>query len=555
MATTKPLIVIGHKNPDTDSVCSAIAYARYKTQIEKSPAVAYRAGNLNAQTRHVLDTFNTETPEILTDVYPRIRDIMIPKSRLFLVGPADPIAGARKVMLANRFSFLPVVDEDGRCLGKLTALGLAGLPDEMDPFARGDGVELHLGTLAELGGPSVYLTPEGRQSKKVPEAVTGVVVPVGNHDERDAQSRRDSVILFGPASDILAVNASRARIAIATDTRTDAKSRDQLKSWVKKTGVALLALRPELPQASAYLRLSLPVASCLEEVGPTFHADDTLREVLRDVNRSNEGGFIVLDTDDRIAGVVTRVNFMTDARFHVILVDHNELSQSVDGMEHANITEIIDHHRIGGRSTSEPITFVNRAVGSTCTIVADIYRQSEVEPSRETAGLLLSGVLSDTIVLRSPTTTPADKSAADWLATLARVKRDDYGERMFEAGSEILELAPREILELDLKYYEEEGFQFSVSQVEMIGFKVFWDRSDEIAAEIGAHRSRAGLNFACMMVTDITHGTTLLVVSGEEKVVSEIAYPQVAPGVFELKEVLSRKKQVLPYLVELVHGL
>ncbi|MEE8441879.1 MAG: DHHA2 domain-containing protein, partial [Spirochaetia bacterium] len=216
---------------------------------------------------------------------------------------------------------------------------------------------------------------------------------------------------------------------------------------------------------------------------------------------------------------------------------------------------IIDHHRIGGRSTSEPITFVNRVVGSTCTIVADIYRQSGTEPSRETAGLLLSGVLSDTVVLRSPTTTPSDRSAADWLATLTGVKPDEYGERMFEAGSEIRELTPRAILERDLKYYEEEGFQFSVSQVEMTGFKVFWDRSDELATEIDAHRARAGLNFACMMVTDITHGTTLLVVSGEDKIVTEIAYPQVAPGIFELKEVLSRKKQVLPYLVELVHGL
>jgi len=520
--------------------------------------VAYRAGNLNAQTRHVLDTFNIETPEVLTDVYPRIRDIMIPTSKLLMVKPNGPIAEARKLMLENRFSFLPITDPDDRCIGKLTALRLAALLDEMDPFAQGGIVELNLATLADLGGPSVYVTPNGRESRKVPRAVTGFVVPVPNHGkqpEQRAKGRDDSAIFFGPAADVLALKVPRARIAIATGVRTDKRLRDDLKHWVKETGVALLALRSEFPQASAHLRLSLPVATCLEDVGPTFHSDDTLREVLRDVNRSNEGGFIVLDAKDRIAGIVTRVNFMTDARFRVILVDHNELSQAVDGMEHAHITEIIDHHRIGGRSTSEPITFVNRAVGSTCTIVADIYRQSGIDPSRETAGLLLSGVLSDTVVLRSPTTTPADRSAADWLTVLAGVKLEEYGERMFEAGSEILELSPRTILELDLKYYEEEGFQFSVSQVEMIGFKVFWDRCDELTAELDAHRSRSGLSFACMMITDITHGTTLLMVSGEQKITGEIAYPQVGPGVYEMKEVLSRKKQVLPYRVELVHGL
>ncbi|MEE8441672.1 MAG: CBS domain-containing protein, partial [Spirochaetia bacterium] len=293
MANAKTLVVIGHKNPDTDSICSAIAYARYKSQIESSSAVAYRAGNLNAQTRYVLDTFDTDTPEILADVYPRIRDIMIPKSQLLLVSSTDSIAAARELMLTNRFSFMPIVDGDGRCVGKLTALRLAGLLDEVDPFRKGAMIELNLGTLAELGGPSVYVAPGGRQSKKVPETVTGVVVPVGNHDKQDAQSRTDSVILFGPAADLLALNDSHAGIAIATGARTDTRSRDQLKSWVKKTGCALLALTAEFPQASAYLRLSLPVISCLEDVGPTIRADDTLREVLRDVNRSNEGGFIV----------------------------------------------------------------------------------------------------------------------------------------------------------------------------------------------------------------------------------------------------------------------
>jgi len=263
----------------------------------------------------------------------------------------------------------------------------------------------------------------------------------------------------------------------------------------------------------------------------------------------------VLDSEDRITGVVTRVNFMTDARFTVALVDHNELSQSVDGMELAHIAEIIDHHRIGSFSTSEPITFLNRTVGSTCTIVADLYRQSGATPAPHIAGLLLSGILSDTVILRSPTTAEADRTTAAWLAPIAGVDVSEYGEAMFEAGSEMHKLSPREIVELDLKYYNEDGIQFSVSQVETTGFKAFWDRADELREEMEAHRKRAGLHLAALMVTDITHGTTLLVVSGEEKIVRLISYPEVADSVHEMTDVLSRKKQVLPYLMEILHAL
>jgi manganese-dependent inorganic pyrophosphatase len=557
VADTQALVVIGHKNPDTDSICSSIGYARFKSEIEGSPAIAYRAGNLNAQTRHVLKTFGAEVPEILTDIYPRIRDIMIPKSQLLLVRPSDPIAGARQLMLENRFSFLPIADDDDRPVGKLTALRLAGLLDEVNPFDTGNSIQVDLKTLAGLGGRFTYITANGRTSDEIPETVTGTVVPPssGKFSGRPAAPETAPAIMLGRLAEIMALESACAQIVIATGVSPGKATLDRLKSWASNAGVAVLALEAGFSQTSAFLRLSQPVASCIEDVGPTFHADDRLREVLRDVNRSNEGGFIVLDAEDRIAGVVTRVNFMTDARFRVVLVDHNEFSQAVDGMEHAQISEIIDHHRIGGWSTSEPITFVNRAVGSTCTIVADIYRQSGADPSPQTAGLLLSGVLSDTVILRSPTTTPADRAAATWLAALAQMEIDEYGESMFEAGSEMQNLTPREIVELDLKYYEEEGVQFSVSQVEMTGFLVFWDRSQELCDEIEAHRARAGLNFAGLMVTDITHGTTLLVVSGEEKITSQIAYPQAGPHVYEMNDVLSRKKQVLPYLVELLHGL
>lgn len=436
----RPLLVIGHKNPDTDSICSAIAYARYKREVLGEEAEPCRAGNINAQTRYALERFGAPDPRLVADVLPRIADIMIGRDALLLASPDQPLRDAYEIIVENRFSFLPVVDDAGRCVGRITALGLAGL----------------LGRVSGDGAPGV----------------------------------------------------------------------DAL--------------------------LEAPIRGELEPTGPTFPAATTIRDAEVRVNRSNEGGFIVTDETGAVAGVVTRMNFMTDSRFRLALVDHNELSQSVEGVEHAAVEEIIDHHRIGVHRTTEPITVINRVVGSTCTIVADLFRQSSTEPSAETSGLLLSGVLSDTVILTSPTATALDRSIASWLAERAGVGVEEYGRALFAAGSEIGAQSGRDIVSQDQKFYEERGRRFAVSQVEMVGFESFWSRADELREVLDGVRSAHGLSCAALMVTDITTSTTLLLFRGPDALRDRIAYPRVAESVYEMRGVVSRKKQVLPTLLEIV---
>lgn len=449
MDRDKPLLVIGHKNPDTDSICAAIAYARFKTDVAGEAARACRAGSINSQTRYALDTFGAEDPLLLADVLPRLSDIMIPRESLYLVTPDLPLREAYRIVIDNRFSFLPVADDEGCCVGRITALGLAGLLEVL-------GAE-------EAGG-------EG-----------------------------------------------------AADAAT-----------------------------AVQRLLDTPIADHLEPVGPAFSASTPIRDAEAEVNRSNEGGFIVTDQAGAIAGVVTRMNFMTDSRFRVVLVDHNEFSQAVDGIELARIQEVVDHHRIGLHRTSEPITVINRVVGSTSTIVADMYRGAGVKPPRQVAGLLLSGLLSDTVVLNSPTTTAIDRDLAPWLAEQAGVDVEDYGHDMFAAGSETGALSAAEIIGKDRKYYEERGRRFFVGQVEMVGFQAFWKRADELSAELTRQRENEELSFAALMVTDITTSTTLLVFDGPPSLGSRIPHPRRAEGVFEMRGVLSRKKQVLPLLLEIL---
>lgn len=447
MADETPLVVVGHKNPDTDSVCSAIAYARFKESTGVA-ATPFRAGNLNTQTRFVLDRFECPSPELLTDLYPKLTDIMIPEEQLFLLTPEDPLSAAVRTILDKAFSFLPIVDRDNVCVGKVTALRVARLVDELPSHAPGASVE---------------------------EAVDAA--------------------------------------------------------------------------------MAAPIRNYLESAEPTFHPQDLIRDVEQQINRYNAGGFVVQEDDGRIAGVITRVNFLTKARFTVVLVDHNELSQAVDGIDEADVVEVIDHHRIGTRSTTAPITFINRVLGSTSTIIADMYRRGGTDPDPQTAALLLSAILSDTVILKSPTTTPVDTELAAWLAQLSGLEIDAYGEEMFQAGSEVAGLSAAQIVEQDQKHYQEAGFRFAVSQIEMVGFKVFEERQGEVREAVAQSRQMNGLDFACLMVTDITRETTRLVFDGAERVRNAIQYPAVGPGIFEMKGVLSRKKQVLPYLIDLLQAM
>lgn len=496
MVSDKPLLVIGHRNPDTDSICAAISYARYKSEVAGELAIPCRAGSINSQTRHALAAFGADDPQLLADVLPRLSDIMIGREALHLLRPDQPLCEAYEIMTDNRFSFLPVVDGNDRCIGKVTAIGIASLLSRLKDLEVEPG-RADLAAFARLCGAKL---PSGLSTA----AVGRVVVDAEGRTELALDGGGRIPVPLGPA------------------------------------------------QATANLMLSLPINGFIEPPGPTFLATTPIRDIEHTINRSNEGGFIVTDDEERIVGVVTRMNFMTDSRFRLVLVDHNEFSQSVEGVEYALVEEIIDHHRIGLQRTTEPITVINRVVGSTCTIIAGMYEQLRADLDFSTAGLLLSGILSDTVVLNSPTTTTPDRVAASRLAQTAGVDLEAYGRELFAAGSDVEALSPDAILGRDRKLYDERGRRFALSQIEMVGFEAFWSRRGELGGALDAFRDGQDLYLAALMVTDITTSTTLLLLRAPRAYRDRIAYPEPADGVYEMRGVLSRKKQVLPFLLELL---
>ena len=545
MSPKHPLFVIGHKNPDTDSICSAIAYARFKNEVLGVAAAPYRAGNLNPQTSFVLSRFGVEVPNLLTDVYPKIADIMVQREQLITLREGDTLHDARDLMVSNRFSFLPVIDAEGKCAGQITALRLAGLTQELAEACQQERVVIDLERFVRsVGGRIVAAGASTRFEGKL--IIEGIF---GGRKAADVPFAFLSPYTEGATLEAI---GKGAQVVVACGVEGVAQS---AIGRALENGVCLITSPKDILGTTMDLFMAMPVGGFIDRDHPTFNQNDLVRDVQKEIARHNEGGFIVLDDDGFVRGVITRVNFLAQSRFQVAMVDHNEFAQGVDGIEEAEVVEIIDHHRLGNRNTDTPITFINKVVGSTATIVAELYKSHGQNPSDGIAGILLSAILSDTVILKSPTTTQLDRELAEWLASLIGLEVEGYGEEMFAAGSALVGAGPEQIIGQDLKTYTEGDCKFSVSQIEIVGFKKFHEMKVALADALEKTRAQESCSFSCLMVTDITKESSLLLCAGEKKILDAVTYPEVEVGLFEMKGVLSRKKQALPYLLDLVRQL
>ena len=545
-AAERPLMVIGHKNPDTDSICSAIAYAHFKQQVLGVPAVPYRAGNLNPQTTFVLSHFGVPHPELLTTIHPRLSDIMIQGKDLLALKEEDPLGPALEIIVQKRFAFLPVVDDGGKYAGKISALRLAGLVHDLTQFCGRERITIHF-------GPCIKAIA-GRVVAGAPPALFQGRLWIPGLSEPSAGREKPLLAVLNSAREahVIEVLERGAGVVIVCGGQSLGP---KLQARLRRRAVCVLTTPRDVLSVTVQLCLAMPIRDFVERQHPTFKPYDLVRQVQKEIAKYNEGGFIVIDDDGSTCGVITRLSFLNQSRFRVALVDHNEMSQAVDGIEEASVEEVIDHHRLGYRSTDSPITFINKVVGSTATIISELFRNGDSTPPPSMAGLLLSAILSDTVILTSPTTTPLDREMARWLAEKAGVEIQAYGEKMFAAGCAIEGVDPRQIVHQDLKVYQEGDWKFSVSQMETVGFDGFQQIRDSLTEELARGREQSECHFSCLMVTDITCGTSLLLCIGEQKIIDAIAYPRVAENLFEMNGVLSRKKQMVPYLLDLLRRL
>lgn len=545
MSQEEKVFVVGHRNPDTDSICSAIAYADLCRQQGRQNVFPARTGHLNRQTEFVLDTLGQKPPVLLNDVYPRLRDSV--DDQPVIIDAKAPLMQALELMRQRDIRMLPVVDDHGQPLG---ALILKRLTEHMFLPLDGQPIRQVLSSVQSiqvcLQASAVSLVDEAH-TDRLNLFVGAMSVESFHRRLADADLRR-VVVFVGDRRDIQldAITLGVRLLVVTGGLAID----DELVALAQKQGVSVLCTSFDTSTSALLARMSTPVSLLVDEEVPKAHLDDRLDEIGKVLIRSSSPGVMVLDNDGLLRGVVTKSNLLKPSSLKLVLVDHNELSQAVPGADQVEILEVIDHHRLGNFHTDVPIHFINRPLGSTCSIVATLYRQAGIEPQPKVASLMLAGLLSDTVLLKSPTTTDVDRDLVDWLQEKSGLDPLLFGRQIFEAGSALAAYPSVEkLLSADFKEYEVEAKRFGVGQVEVVGFQEFEEKLNEVLLGLESFVEKRQLNLAGLLVTDIVQQNSQLVVRGDKDLISAIGYPQLEPGRFELKGVLSRKKQLIPHLL------
>ena len=539
-------IVIGHRNPDMDSVCSALAYARLKHALGWKDVVAARAGNLNARIQFVLEKFGVEPPLFLSDVTPQVRDVMT--RGVVSIRADQSVAQALRSIEERRLRMLPVVDEAGRCLGLLSAITL--LEQFFPPRPQMETARVVRAAVHDIVQTFDGVVAAGTSDTAMQDYV--LMVAAARTDTLVRRLREHPpgrvVLIVGDRDNIqsLAIDAG-VRALIITGGFPVPR---EIQTRAEDRGVLVARSRYDTATTVLLARGAVRAGRMIERDFVRFEPELPLDAARTRAASASDAIFPVLDASQRLLGVLTKADFLKTVPRQLILVDHNELSQAVHGADRLPIIEVIDHHRLGGFSTDAPIHFWNNPVGSTCTIVALLYQQNGIEIPPATAGLLMAGLISDTLNLSSPTATRTDRVVLEKLAGLAGIDGATLAAQIFAVGSPLLTLRPEEVVTSDCKEYTEAGVRFSVAQIEELGFGPFHEKHAALAAALDAFCAAQRLFFSALLVTDINTQNSVLLVSGSEEFRRQIDYPAAGPGLWQLDGVVSRKKQLLPYLLQ-----
>lgn len=538
------ILVIGHRNPDTDAICSAIGYAEFKRRTGMAEAIAARCGDTNDRIDFVLKTFGMPAPKFVADVSPKISDVM--QRKILSVRPDSTAAEALKLMDEKNLRILPVMDEELKCRGLLSLFKLSKfLFPAVNRAQNSREILSSLDNLASTLGGQVIVGFE-------PEREDELILIIGAMREESFALRLEKFppdklcVVVGDRSDIQSF-AIRSGVRVLVVTGGGPVEPETIIA-ARENKVSVIVSPHDTATTASLCRAAVSVRHVLNEEFLCFRENAPLAAVREEALSSGFLAFPVLNGEGRTVGILSKTDFLKTVTRKLILVDHNELSQAVQGADEVEIIEIIDHHRIGALATQQPILFRNEPVGSTSTIVADCFFRGGVEMPRGIAGLLLAGIVSDTLNLTSPTTTSRDVEILKQLEQLSSVNAREFTEKLFASGSLLTLKSAPQAIQTDCKEYAEYNVKFSVAQIEEIGFEQFWKRKDELLAALETYRAGRAYYFSTLLVTDVTTQNSLLLVVGDEKFIKRIKYPRLETGIYELRDVVSRKKQLLPFL-------
>ncbi len=540
-----PVLVMGHKNPDTDSICAAIAYAHYLRQTRLPDAVPACCGEVNPRTQFVLGQAGVEPPRLVMDVRPTVGQVC--RRQVVTAREDEAFFEVYHRMQAHRLPALPVLDRSGGLAGMVTLSRLLELllPDR-GVHERPRLVETSLDLVCRaLSGSFLHRVDADR--------VESLFLSVGAMSTGKFSARlrefpsAQALIVVGDRQDIQELTvAFGARCMVVTGGSSPEPA---LLDEARARGVSVISSPWDTATTTLMIRGAKGIGTSIDRDFLRFREPVLARTARKEVHPAHQDLFPVVGEAGELVGVFSKDDLASPEQVRLVLVDHNELAQAVTGAEEAEILEVLDHHRLGGGLISrEPIRFQNDPVGSTCTLVARCYHRDALVPPHGIGRCLAAGIISDTLNLSSPTTTPVDGRMLQWLGEVCGFDPAAFAEAFFAVGSVLQLCAPAEALRADCKEYTEGPWRLAVAQIEEVGFEHFHQRRRELVEALDSLVREKRLDFACLLVTDISRNDSLLLTAGDERVVAAIDYPRLEGHLFQLDGVVSRKKQLLPHL-------
>lgn len=539
---SRRVLVIGHKNPDTDSICSAIAYANLKNQISKDVHIPKRAGDINDETKYALEKFHVEIPGYIQDVGTQVRDIDIRKTE----GVQNNISlkKAWSLMKDLKVATLPITSQK-RLEGLISVKDIATANmDIYDNRILATAKTSYKNIIETLNGTMIV----GDENDMVEDGK--ILIAASNPDTLESFIDPGDIIILSNRyeSQLCAIEMNAGCIIVCTGAPVSMT----IKKQAKEKGCHIISTPFDTYIVARLINQSTPICYFMRKDNLiTFETDDFTEDVKRVMAKVRHRDFPVFDVHGDYYGMISRRSLLDVQKKRIILVDHNEKSQAVDGLESAEITEIIDHHRLGTLETISPVFFRNQPVGCTATIVYQMYLENSVEIKPDMAGLLCAAIITDTLMFRSPTCTEEDRKAAEILGVIAGIRIREFAEELFHAGSNLKHKAPEEMLYQDFKTYSINGVSFAVGQNTFTTAAELQDAKEKLLSYLSTSFKRNDINMLFIMLTNILEESTELLYYGEgAQEIAETAMKVVSVDEsLHLVGVVSRKKQLIPALM------
>ncbi len=540
MHLERTVYIIGHKNPDTDSICSAIAYAELKNRLKEGNFAAKRAGEINNETKHVLEYFDVADPGFLGHVGTQVRDITIKSTPS--ISRELSLKKAWNTMRDLGDATMPVV-QDGKLEGIISVKDIA--------TANMDVYETHILAMSHTKYTNILDTIDGKMIiGDEGDIVTKgkILIGAANPDLLESYIEEGDIVITGNRfeSQLCCIEMKAGCIVVCMGAPVS----KTIQKLAVENNCKIISTPHDTYMTARLMSQSTPVGYFMRKEGLiAFHKDDFISDIKSVLSKIRHRDFPVLDQDGNYCGMLSRRSLLDMEKKKIILVDHNEKTQAVDGIDEAEIIEIIDHHRLGSLETAMPVYFRNQPVGCTATIIYGMYRENGVEIEPKVAGLLCSAILSDTLMFRSPTCTQKDREAAEAVAKIAGIEIQEYAEKMFRAGSSLGDKAPQEIFYQDFKKFSGSGLTFGVGQISSLDQEELSQLRAKIALYMESIKGSCDVLFF-LLTNILTESSELVFVGDKAKDIVDAAFCGTAEeNWIYLPGMVSRKKQFVPKIL------